>query len=1116
MSDALGRRWRALRLLLTAGLSITSGLPQSGPTALGLERVVESRIGDGETHEYLVALQAGEYAHLTVDQKSVNVAISCLGPDGKQVFTEDRSGIGHIEDVEWIGGAQGAYRLRLAPSEPRARKGDYTITLRVVEPATERHRKRIAAARAEGDAVALHRQGTPTAITQAIARMAEALRGWQASGDQAQEAYALLTLSALSIETGDSVMAHDYANRSLGAARISEDPRAVGRAFDGLGEALNNFGDKKKAIGYYEQALSLLRMAGDRADEGHTLSNLAVALAGTGEKARAVALFEEAIQIFRALQDRSMLAEVSGNLGVTYDSMGEYQRALDCHQNGLLWLQELGNHSDEAIAWNNIGSAYSGLGEYQKALDAYSSALEINRSLGKRWNEAVNRNNIGWIYSSLGDLPRALTFYQEALRILRDVKDQRRVAITLNNIAEIYTELGDFRKAVELHVEALPLRREVGDTDGEANSLSNLGRSYAKLGEREKARDHYVRALAIHRNSGNRYMMARTLRNLGELERETGNFSAASRRLDEARETSFAIHDGTGEAQALAYLACVERDRSEWFSAIERADQALAALEASRLRVTSPSLRASFFASARETLQLKIEVLMRMHAEQPAGGFDAAALQASERGRARSLLEMLGETGLEIRQGVDTSLLDRERDLERLISEKGQRQESLLSAKHTEAEVAVTENELNGLMVELEQLQSKIRESSPRYAALTQPAPLNLQQIQAQVLDPDTILLEYSLGARKSFLWAVTPESIHSFELPPQAEIESAAQRLRELLTARTQTLPKETPAARASRIADADSAYVSSAAVVSRMLLGPAGALIRDKRLLIVGDGMLPYLPFAALTEPANDDSSGAAPVLLVVNHEIVTAPSASVVDLLRTEAVGRQPAAGAVLVLADPVFSAADPRVQPRKNPVREAAIESEFPRLRFSRTEADEIARVAPARTVEALDFAASRDTAGRDLERFRVVHFATHSVIDNRRPDLSGVVLSLVDRSGRQKNGYLRLYDIYNLRLAADLVVLSACQTAMGQEVKGEGLMSLTRGFFYAGAPRVVATLWNIDDRSTVAMMKRFYELMMVRGEQPAAALRQAQLAMIAERRWEAPYYWAAFTLQGEWR
>jgi hypothetical protein len=215
---------------------------------------------------------------------------------------------------------------------------------------------------------------------------------------------------------------------------------------------------------------------------------------------------------------------------------------------------------------------------------------------------------------------------------------------------------------------------------------------------------------------------------------------------------------------------------------------------------------------------------------------------------------MLGETGLEIRHGADASLLDRERDLERAISEKGQRRESLLNGKHADADLAEIESDLNTLTAELEQLQSKIRETNPRYAALTQPVPRSLQEIQTQVLDANTILLEYSLGARKSFLWAVTPESIDSFELPPQAEIDSAVRRLHELLTARNQTPQKETPAVRAARIADADAAYVSSAAAVSRMLLGPAAELIRNKRLLIVGDGVLPYLPFAALPEPGTD----------------------------------------------------------------------------------------------------------------------------------------------------------------------------------------------------------------------------------------------------------------------
>jgi CHAT domain-containing protein len=257
------------------------------------------------------------------------------------------------------------------------------------------------------------------------------------------------------------------------------------------------------------------------------------------------------------------------------------------------------------------------------------------------------------------------------------------------------------------------------------------------------------------------------------------------------------------------------------------------------------------------------------------------------------------------------------------------------------------------------------------------------------------------------------------------------------------------------------------------------------------------------------------------MVNHEIVTAPSASVVAVLRQETAGRKPAGKTLAVLADPVFNADDARIAPPDKTAVRSGSElgaQDFVRLRFSRTEAEEITRLAGSgATLTALDFEASRDTAMKpDLGEYRIVHFATHSLLNNEHPELSGVVLSLVDHRGRAQNGFLRLYDIYNLRLGAELVVLSACQTALGEEIKGEGLIGLTRGFLYAGAPRVVATLWEIDDRTTAEAMKRFYQGMLGRGERPAEALRAAQIALWKTKGWDAPYYWAAFTLEGEWR
>lgn len=949
-------------------------------------------------------------------------------------------------------------------------------------------------------------------MLEALDHFSEALTHWRAADAGVEVAQTLYTSALTQIDIGHQQEALDLSTQALAAAQSANDLKGRARALDAIAETHHTFGDLRQAIDYYEQALPLMRTTGDRAGEGHVRSNLAVAFAHTGEKEKALTLFSEAGQIFRDLHDRRMIAEVAGNLGVTLDNLGDYRAALASHQQNLALKRELGEREGQAIALNNIATAYSGLNEYQKALDAYTAALDINRSLDNRRNVAINLNNIAWVYDQLADYRRAVTFYQESLEIVRVQNDRRTIAVTLNNIAEIEARLGSYDKALERHIEALAFRRAVGDTDGEANSLDNIGNTLARLGKRREARDYLQQALAIQRISHNPYMLARTLRNLGALDREDGSYRQALAHLDEAVEISKTIRDRDGEASALTESARVEYARGDYAAAHQRAESALAVFESVRLAVASPTLRASFFASVRDIQELDIDTLMRLHAEYPKDGFGAAALLATERGRARSLLDLLHESSVEIRRGVDASLLERERELERSISRKAEQRSR--SGRETEAEAVATARELDALATELEQVQGRIRDTSPQYAALTHPVPMPVSEIQAKVLDDDTVLLEYGLGAKKSFVWAVTTTSMEVFELPPRVEIESAVRRLNDPLTTRNVKPAGESPAARARRISAAEQAYLSAAADAARMLLNPVASKIQGKRLLIVGEGVLQYLPFAALPEPAPREAGKSS--LLIANHEIVTAPSASVMAVLRQETAGRKPADKALLVLADPVFAADDARVVPR--PATVPAPSQEFLRLRFSRQEAEDIARLAPPGQARiALDFDASRETVlTADLQQYRIVHVATHSLLDNQRPELSGVVLSLVDRSGQPRNGFLRLYDIYNLRLGADLVVLSACQTARGEEIEGEGLIGLTRGFLYAGAPRVVATLWEVDDRATALVMKHFYEAMLVRGLRPAAALRSAQADVAKTRGWESPYYWAAFTLQGEWR
>lgn len=451
--------------------------------------------------------------------------------------------------------------------------------------------------------------------------------------------------------------------------------------------------------------------------------------------------------------------------------------------------------------------------------------------------------------------------------------------------------------------------------------------------------------------------------------------------------------------------------------------------------------------------------------------------------------------------------------------------------------------ETDDLLSKYEEIEAKIREQSPRYAALTRPQPLGAREIQQQVLDADTLLLEFSLGQERSYLWLVSHNAVKSFEFPKQAEIEQAARHVYELLTARSQHIKFETDEERRARITRADAEYPQAAALLSRMLLNPVAAELGKKCLLIVADGALYYIPFAALPEPA---SSNGQP--LVINHQIVNSPSASALAELRRDVAGREPAPRELAVLADPLFDRNDARVKAgsraRLDKVKEQsgqsnnqnsnsnalpnqlasavgdsgdANETQLTRLPFTRLEAKAILALAPAASrMEALDFAANLATAtSRELAQYRIVHFATHGFLDSVRPELSGIVLSLVDEQGSVRDGFLAAHDIYNLKLPTELVVLSGCRTGLGQEIKGEGLVGLTRGFMYAGAARVLVSLWDVNDEATSELMSRFYKgLLSDEHLSASVALRRAQISMLRASKWQAPYYWSSFILQGE--
>ena len=1105
---------------------------ERGITKLDSGKHFERTIAGTEVHSYQLDLLVDQYAEVTVDQRGIDLAVWTYDPKGQKIAEVDGIKAGDFESLIFVGEIAGPYRLEIRTTSATASQGQYDIKIKELRPATAKDKSSYAGAVMVSAALTLERQGSAESFRKAIAKYNEALPIFKSAGLRVWEANVLYLMASDYVFLSEKQKALEFGNQALQVSQIAgaeADPadreivtKVQANALDSLGRVHNELGDKRKALDYFNQALALHKSIGNRVGELTSLMNISMAYQYMGDYKKSLAVSEQAGALARELGDQVRGASILNNLCVIHEDIGEFKRALDYCNRALEVRHNFNEILGEAVTLGNLAGVKADLGEYQQALEFYQHSEAKYRSLGNRAGQGIVFNNIGWVYATLGDYDKALDFYGKSADMFTAMGDRYRAGNALSNLGATYTKVGQYQKALDIHLEVLPMRREVNNFDGAGATMRHIANAYARLNQKETALDYYKQSIELLKNNPRQLIQA--LRSLGDLYREMGDTQDALASLNEALKISQNIGDRLNESDVLGCFAQLERDRGNLTEAKRLLETGLTTIESLRVNLKSQSLRTSFFASVRKYYELYIDVLMRLHQRHPADGFDTAALQASENARARSLLELLMEANAQIRNGVEVSLVEREQSVRQAISVKAEQQMRLLSAKHTEEDTKNLSQDLDALATEYESIQAKIRETSPRYAALTQPVPVNLKEIQSQLLDENTVLLEYSLGEDNSYVWAISPNSLKTFTLPKRREVEEAARRVYDLVTASDRNVRGESIAQRQKRLLQADGDYPVATAALSRMLLGPVASELKNKRLLIVAEGVLQYVPFSALTDP----NEGATP--LIAGHEIVTLPSASVLSVLRRETKERQPAPKGIAVFADPVFDEQDARLTGQvaahaeadeAREVKRSAEESglsDFPRLRFSREEANQIMKFASRNnSLEALDFSASRANAtSAELQNYRIVHFATHGIINSRHAELSGVVLSLVDKNGKQQNGFLRLYDIYNMNLKADLVVLSACQTALGRDIKGEGLIGLTRAFMYGGASRVVASLWQADDRGTAVLMSKFYEGLLSRQQSPAAALRSAQIAMSQDKRWHNPRYWAAFTIQGEWK
>jgi CHAT domain-containing protein len=1093
------RLWNLLKLLEAAAVVLVlqhlvavaaAGQADEAAQDLRPGAPIERELAKDQVHRYRVALAAGEYVRILVHHKGVHLRASLADPAGRPIMSSRYNHALRPESVSTVADAPGEHELAVAAMAGGDERGTYRVSIDVHRPADSSDRARALAERMFTAALELRHRDNAESLKAALSGLQEALRHWQAAGDRIGEA---LTLGFLASVHGA-------------------------------------LGEPKPGLRLQEQALAIFRDEGDRVGEAETLNNIGVQLYRLSDYQAAARHFEAALPIQRSLEDLRGLASSLSNLGSIYWVLSDPAKALDYNHQVIPLRRTLRDRSGEARTLNNLGTVYQDLGEYQKALESYLAALTVRRDLKDQRGEAHSLGNLAALQESLGRFPDALEAANEALRLHRLVGDRQGETGALQVIARVRRALSDPKEAIARAREALSIARAIGYRAGEGLALTILAQILNDSGDCEAALAAGAEAAAVCKSVGTPRCQAIAATEIGIAATALGLWDRAADELASALAVHQAIRSSAGEAGTRLALARLERARGRLDEARAQAEKALSVIESERARVASDALRASYLAARQDAYVFAIDLLMQMHAREPTRGHDVAALETSERARARRLLDVLVEAGADIREGVDPALLAEERALRQRLNALEANRLRLLDQKNAQAQVADLDREIGHTLVKVDALRARIRTQSPRYAALTEPRPLTASDIQQQVLDEDSTLLHYALANERSVLWVVTRSSIASHELPGKADIESAARRFHELLT----VSHARQRAFAAQRAADE----------LGNMLLGPVSDRLRTKRLVIVADGALQFIPFGALR-------LGAMP--LVRRYEIVNLPSASTLAVLRRELSGRPAAPRLAAVLADPVLESADPRVTGRVSSARSGSPAvpttsggpgtsapgpfgsvahpisdlvrsgsesglNRFQRLVFTRREAEAIRRLAgSAAILIALDFDASLQTVvSADLAQYRLVHLATHGLLNSRHPELSGLVLSLVDEQGRGRDGFLRSYDVYNLRLGADLVVLSACRTALGQEIRGEGLVGLVRGFMYAGAPRVVASLWDVKDDATAAFMDRFYAGM-IRGRlSPASALRDAQIWMSTETRWRAPYYWAGFVLQGDWR
>lgn len=1095
---------------LTPGSTIRRELPGAGKDVFGIN------------------VEAGKLLRFSIDKGDLGLSTVIYGPTGTKLLERVSQDFESVE-VSFPADVAGVYKIELQSRENTQAPRQYDLTVSPLKSITPRDRLDGAARLALAQAEVLRAQGTEASFRQAVEKFDEAASTWTSVLDSSNAARATLKSADVCFLLSNYPKASERYEKALTLAAKTGDGVTQALALTQLGRVYSNRGDNKSAERYIENAVELLKH--DKSGfsivknaMGRALSASAEVIYAKGNLPKAAEQFARAFELLD--QDRRGQANVHMfNAYIAGASQPEKAKSEILQARSL--YQAINDKDGEGLALIGLGLYYSSNGKEHPAVDYHREAIAIFEPAGDRLNHAIALNAIGQVYEGLYQFGLALMSYEDALRHLQEIDAVDITTMALLKVGTMHRRMKHFEEALKYLDRCRDLSAAAGKLRNEAAAINEIAGLYADQHKFAEATREFQRGLKIYEGLGDSRGKAIAINDYGDSLLGSGQAKEALKMYQRAVPLSEQLDDKGILTATIYNLANAYRALGDYQTARSYVEKSLKILEDVRNDVGSPESRAAFLSGVWRHYELDIDILMQLHRQQPQERLDIAAFLLNDKSRARLLLDLINKARESQHDGPVGELLVQERELRAYLARLTFYQADLSLNKRGSTELADVKKQIAELLTKYQEVRARLNEQMPNRSSLDRFTPTSLDQIQKQLGSNDT-LLDFALGDERSYLWVVTSGSFQSYELPSGRIIEQAASELDPLITARQEQNSND-PKVRPPDVAQADRLFEEKAMVLSNMLLGPVAQKLERRRLLVVAEGALQNLPFEALPFPGEPNTR------LAVRNEVDRTPSISTLIAIRTEAK-RVPAADKVAaVFADPVFSKSDDRL---RNESLAGAIASAAPgpkaneaaaqtgpelrdaapqRLTHSGEEADAISAMAPrGTTMIAKGFDATYETAmSSTLGQYQIVHFATHGLFDSEHPELSGIVLSMVDRNGGEKNGLMPLHDIYNLSLSAELTVLSACQTALGKDVKGEGLVGLTHSFISAGSKSVVATLWKVDDRATAFFMAEFYRALLEEGMTTGAALRAAKLKMMQDKRWSAPYYWAGFVLQGEY-